>query len=79
MLTANRDVNNILLSKISDTTANNTEETGSRLPYDTAKSIIEDAIDIIVHIGRINGKRRMTSLYWKDYEKVNAYMAKGEK
>lgn len=53
-------------------------ETGSRLPYDTAKSIIEDTIDIIVHIGRINGKRRMTSLYWKDYEKVNAYLAKGE-
>lgn len=51
-------------------------ETGSRLPYDTAKSIIEDTIDIIVHIGRINGKRRMTSLYWKDYEKVQAYMEK---
>lgn len=54
-------------------------ETGSRLPYDTAKSIIEDTIDIIVHIGKINGQRRITSLYWKDYEKVNASLSRGEK
>ncbi|MDH2998062.1 P-type DNA transfer ATPase VirB11 [Pasteurellaceae bacterium LFhippo2] len=53
-------------------------ETGSRLPYDTAKSIIEDTIDIIVHIGKINGQRRITSLYWKDYEKVNQHLAKGD-
>lgn len=51
-------------------------ETGSRLPYDTAKSIIEDTIDIIVHIGKIKGQRRITSLYWKDYEKVKAYIEK---
>ncbi|HDR1500988.1 P-type DNA transfer ATPase VirB11 [Pasteurella multocida] len=54
-------------------------ETGSRLPYDTAKSIIEDTIDIIVHIGKINGQRRITSLYWKDYEKVNTSLSRGEK
>ena len=54
-------------------------ETGSRLPYDAAKSIIEDTIDIIVHIGKINGQRRITSLYWKDYEKVNASLSRGEK
>lgn len=48
--------------------------TGSKLPYETARSIIEDTIDIIIHIGRINGKRGITSLYWKDYEKVNRYL-----
>lgn len=53
-------------------------ETGSRLPYDTAKSIIEDTIDIIVHIGKVNGQRRITSLYWKDYEKVQKHLAKGD-
>ena len=48
--------------------------TGSTLPYDTARGIIEDTIDIITHVGRINGKRGLTSLYWKDYEKVKAIM-----
>ncbi len=50
--------------------------TGSKLPYETARSIIEDTIDIIIHIGRINGKRGITSLYWKDYEKVRTYLHK---
>lgn len=53
-------------------------ETGSKLPYDTAKSIIEDTIDIVVHIGRINGKRCITSIYWKDYYKVKNLLEKVE-
>jgi type IV secretion system protein VirB11 len=53
-------------------------ETGSKLPYDTAKSLIEETIDIIVHIGRVKGKRRITSLYWKDYDKVKAYLKNKE-
>ncbi|MDP8042529.1 P-type DNA transfer ATPase VirB11 [Pasteurella atlantica] len=52
--------------------------TGSTLPYDTAKSIIEETIDIIVHIGVINQKRRITFIYWKDYEKVKGIGEKND-
>lgn len=54
-------------------------ETGSKLPYETARSIIEDTIDIIVHVGRIKGKRRITSLYWKDFDKVRDYLQQKRK
>ena len=54
-------------------------ETGSKLPYETARSIIEDTIDIIVHVGRIKGKRRITSLFWKDYDKVRDYLQQKRK
>ncbi|MDG6896494.1 P-type DNA transfer ATPase VirB11 [Actinobacillus delphinicola] len=45
-------------------------KTGANIPYDTVKSIIESTIDIIVHIGVENHKRKITFLYWKDYQKV---------
>ena len=47
-------------------------EIGSKLPYETTKSIIEDTIDIVVHIRNHGGKRRISSLHWKDFEKAKA-------
>lgn len=44
--------------------------TGSHISYDITKNIIKDAVDIIIHIGNINGKRCITSIFWKDYETV---------
>ena len=43
--------------------------TGSKIPYDTTKEIIRDTVDIVIHIGNINGKRRITTIFWKDYKK----------
>lgn len=43
---------------------------GSKLPYDTTKSIIEDTIDIVVHIRNHGGKRRISSINWKDYDRA---------
>lgn len=45
-------------------------EVGSKLPYDTTKSIIEDTIDIVVHIRNHGGKRRISSINWKDYDRA---------
>lgn len=45
-------------------------QTGSKIPYDTTKEIIKDTVDIVIHIGNIHGKRRITSIFWKDYKKV---------
>ena len=42
--------------------------TGSKIPYDTTKEIIRDTVDIVLHIGNINGKRRITTIFWKDYK-----------
>lgn len=42
--------------------------TGSKIPYDTTKEIIRDTVDIVIHIGNINGKRRITTIFWKDYK-----------
>lgn len=42
--------------------------TGSKIPYDTTKEIIRDTVDIVIHIGNINGKRRITTIFWKDYQ-----------
>ena len=47
-------------------------KTGSQLPYDTAQSIVEDTIDIFMTIGKVNGKRAVTALYWADYEKTKS-------
>ncbi|HEN3303478.1 TPA: P-type DNA transfer ATPase VirB11 [Yersinia enterocolitica] len=47
-------------------------EIGSKLPYETTKSIIEDTIDIVVCITNHGGKRRISSLYWKDFDKAKA-------
>ncbi len=43
-------------------------KTGSTLPYETARSIITDTIDIIITIGKADGKRVIKNLYWKDYQ-----------
>lgn len=53
--------------------------TGSKLPYETAKSIIEETLDIIIHVGKINGKRGLTSIYWKDYKKIQEKIYKENK
>lgn len=45
-------------------------KTGSQLPYETAESIIKETIDVIITIGRKNGKRFISALHWKDYDKV---------
>lgn len=45
-------------------------KTGSQLPYTTAESIIKETIDIIITIGKSNGKRAINSLHWKDYLNV---------
>lgn len=47
-------------------------EVGSKLPYETTKSIIEDTIDIVVHIRNHGGKRRISSINWKDFNKAKA-------
>lgn len=43
-------------------------DTGSRIPYETVSSIIKNTIDIILIIKINNGKRKLHTLYWKDYK-----------
>ena len=47
-------------------------ETGSKIPYETTQSIIEETIDIIVHITNHGGKRRISTIFWKDYDKLGS-------
>lgn len=44
--------------------------TGATLPYSTVRQLIEDTIDIVVHVGRINGRRCITQIYWNNYEQI---------
>lgn len=49
-------------------------ETGSKIPYETVKSIIENTIDIVLIIGfDANGQRRIKTLHWKDYKKEDLH------
>ncbi|MEH8108847.1 P-type DNA transfer ATPase VirB11 [Gallibacterium anatis] len=47
-------------------------KTGANIPYEITKSTIEETIDVIATVGRVNGKRCITSLHWKNYTKVKA-------
>lgn len=49
-------------------------ETGSAIPYDVVKGIIEDTIDIFVCINNENGKRFIHNLHWTKYKTLRGFM-----